>query len=58
MADATQRNIKAFGNGVANGPDIVQAQRQIGTPDDLITWLRKGLLDKMDQAAKSVPRAY
>lgn len=58
FAEATQRNIKAMGNGVANGPDIEQAIKMIGSPDDLVTWLRNGLGMKMEQAVKSIPQAY
>ena len=47
-----------MGNGVANGPDIEQAIRIIGSPDDLLTWLRNGLEQKMDQAVQSIPSAY
>ena len=47
-----------MGNGVANGPDIVQAEKAIGTVDDLETFLRNGLLQKMEQSANSIPRAY
>lgn len=47
FAQATQYNIKAMGNGVANGPDIEQAIRQIGSPSDAITWIRSGLPQKM-----------
>lgn len=47
-----------MGNGVANGPDIVQAEKAIGTVDDLETFLRSGLLQKMEQSANSIPRAY
>lgn len=47
-----------MGNGVANGPDIEQAIRIIGSPTDLVTWLRGGLGQKMDQAILSIPAAY
>jgi hypothetical protein len=47
-----------MGNGVANGADIEQAIRAIGNSTDAITYLRGGLLQKIQQALGSIPKAY
>lgn len=58
MANATQRNVKAMGNGVANGPDIEMAVKAIGSPNDIVTWIRNGLPQKLAVARQSVRDEY
>ena len=58
MAAATQANVKARGNGVANGPDIAQAQREIGSATDPGIFVKGDLLAVLKHAASQTPRTY